>query len=128
MIRRVLSAVLAVTFMLNVVACAQRPHAIPAENVQSTVYYGLQCNDMVAERSRVETQLSDVSDAQDSAASTDTALFWVGFLLFWPAWFGWAATDDHQDEIARLKGEKNAIDAAYSSRCMGEQPTPAASM
>lgn len=126
MFRRVIAAIMAAALLVATVGCASRPHVIPAASVSTAEYEGLDCKAVAMERIKVEGDLEQLSIAQNSAASSDTAIFWVGLLLLWPVWFGWAATDDFRDEIARLKGEKRALDTVFASRCSDNEPEPAA--
>lgn len=42
----------------------------------------------------------------------------VGLVVFWPALFVLAATDDHSAELGRLKGEYEALErAAHKRKC-----------
>ena len=42
----------------------------------------------------------------------------VGLVVFWPALIGLAVTDDHEQELARLRGEYEAIEQTMTrNRC-----------
>lgn len=102
----------------SLIGCAQRPDSIRSAHVQPELYSQLSCEQISFKQQSASAELASYSDMQNSSASTDTALFWVGFLLFWPAWFGWAATDDYSADIARLKGESKALETSYMQRCL----------
>ncbi|WP_129590258.1 hypothetical protein [Roseovarius nitratireducens] len=51
----------------------------------------------------------ELSAAQTSAANADTAWVTGGALLFFPVMAVAAAGPDHADEIASLKGQRNAL-------------------
>ena len=48
---------------------------------------------------------------QDDVAENDAVAMGVGMVLFWPALF-FIESDDHSAEVARLKGEVEAIEIA----------------
>lgn len=111
-------------------ACAMQPHKIlPATTVTST-YQNVDCATLRRDRTQELDALLTLDTRQKNAANTDTALFWVGTLVFWPAYFGMFATENHADEIARLKGEQQAMTTVIDERCSdastqaGNSPTP----
>jgi len=59
--------------------------------------------------SRVSARVSEVSGKQDDSATADAVSMGVGLVLFWPALFFLAATDDQKEELGRLKGEYEAL-------------------
>jgi flagellar motility protein MotE (MotC chaperone) len=67
---------------------------------------------------RVNRQLVQKMRAQDSRADNDALATGVGVVLFWPALFFIKGDDEHAGELARLKGEFDAIEqAAIEKRC-----------
>jgi hypothetical protein len=70
---------------------------------------------------RVNSRVRTVSGQQDSAATADAVSMGVGLVLFWPALFFLAATDDQKHELGRLKGEYEALQRASTrKKCVYE--------
>ncbi|GHB42073.1 hypothetical protein GCM10007094_34100 [Pseudovibrio japonicus] len=61
---------------------------------------------------------------QEDAATADALIMGVGLLVFWPSLFLLAATDDNKEELASLKGEYDALQAAATKkRCKPVAPS-----
>lgn len=99
--------------------CASQPDRIVPRSTSTLNYSQYNCAALSAELQRVNDGLSELVGRQSTAASTDTALTIGGFVL-WPVWLGLAATDNHRDEIARLKGEGEAVLQAIRLRCTAD--------
>jgi hypothetical protein len=68
--------------------------------------------------SRIGRNLSEISGAQDNTSTKDTVVMTVGLVVFWPSLFFLAAGEDQKGEIARLKGESEALEqSAISKQC-----------
>src|SRR5690606_14781393 len=85
--------------------CATAPHRIQPQFVSDGPYRQMDCETIKREIAARDRRLIELSNAQQTAASVDTMLVALGTFLVWPAYFGLLATDNHKDEIARLKGE-----------------------
>lgn len=96
-------------------ACAPDPSSIAPAYVSPVAYSGLDCAAMNAEASRLSARLASVTGQQQEAASSDAALTAVTLILFWPAIF-WIGGGDQSDELARLRGEAEALQAAAVAR------------
>ena len=98
-------------------ACASRPDRISASYVSPLTYNEHDCSQLRQELLRVNRKVLEVTKTQDKIASNDTAAMGVGLVLFWPALF-FIETSDKADELARLKGEYEAIEqAAIQKNC-----------
>lgn len=87
-------------------ACANRPESIRASHVSHEKYAHLDCSGLTSKMSDTRADLDKFSKMQDSKANGDA----VGvFLLGIP--FSKLA-GDHEGDVARLKGEVEAIDTA----------------
>ncbi len=68
---------------------------------------------------RVQRRAAAVFQAQDDEAEGDSVAMGVGLVLFWPALF-FLMGDDQKQEVARLKGEMEALEqAAIEKKCTG---------
>ena len=119
---------------LAAMACTKRPENVTARYVSPSQYRSWECNDMLEERMRVEAEYTRIFDLQRENANTDAGVTTVSTvaaiptlglsLLLLPAL---AATTDRREELARLKGEVDALDAARSQKgCSAPPPTVAA--
>ncbi|MFP4077280.1 MAG: hypothetical protein ACLFTD_12500 [Halochromatium sp.] len=106
--RRTLSATLALTL---VVGCSTPPDKISASYVSPMQYSDYSCDQIKREMGRVQRQLAQVTGAQKKHADNDAVAMGVGLVLFWPALF-FLAGDDQKEELARLKGEYEALQQA----------------
>jgi hypothetical protein len=93
-------------------ACASRPESIHASYVSHEKYTGLSCAELATRKTDTRAELDKYSRMQDSKANTDA----VGvFFLALP--FS-KLSGDHEADVARLKGEVEAIDTAQvKNRC-----------
>lgn len=93
-------------------ACANRPESIHASYVSHEKYTQLTCAELASKKGDVRAELDKYSRLQDSKANTDA----VGvFFLALP--FS-KLSGDHEGDVARLKGEVEAIDTAQvKNRC-----------
>ena len=70
---------------------------------------------------RVGRKVQEVSGGQANKAAGDAVAMTVGLVIFWPALF-FLATGDRDEELARLKGEFEALEqAAIEKNCKGLQ-------
>lgn len=100
---------------LTLAACAQSPDRIEATDVSPALYAGQSCATLNTEAQRINSRLADLTGRQQRASSNDAALTAVSLILFWPAAF-WIGNQDHAPEIARLRGEAQAVAAAAQQR------------
>lgn len=96
-------------------ACASAPEAVSASYVSPTQFAGMSCRSLNAEAQRINAALAAATGRQAQAASNDAAMTAVSLILFWPAAF-FIKGDDNAGELARLKGEAEAITQAARSK------------
>jgi hypothetical protein len=102
---------------LVISACAKNPDKIPAAYVSPALYQNYDCDQVREEIIRVSHRVDQVSGKQRSERTKDTVATTVGVIIFWPALF-FLIGDDKKDEIARLKGEYEALEiAAIQKKC-----------
>ncbi len=113
--RKFVSALVVSSFLL--VSCASSPDKIQATYVSPLEYSSYNCNQIKEEMRRVSRRVHEISGAQKSEASGDAVALGVGLVLFWPALF-FMMGDDQEDQLARLKGEYDALEqAAIQKEC-----------
>ena len=93
--------------------CATQPSNVSASHVSSLKYDSVDCRRLAIEASDVEVKLSSTTASLQKKANADAA-FVAGSLFLWPLLLGTAATGGkaEEQELARLKGEKIAIEQA----------------
>jgi hypothetical protein len=111
---RTATTLAAAAFALS--ACAPSPDSIAASSVSPALYSGQSCAALNAEALRVNDRLADMTGRQARASSSDATMTAVSLILFWPAAFFIGSQGDHASDIARLRGEAEAIAAAARSR------------
>lgn len=92
--------------VLTLTACANRPESIRASHVSHEKFTHLDCEALATRMTDTRGELDKLSKMQDDKATGDA----IGvFLLGIP--FS-KLSGDHEGDIARLKGEVEAIDTA----------------
>ena len=111
--RALISTIVAV----SLVGCATRADEIEAAYVSPLQYESFTCKQIGLEIGRVSTRVHEVTGQQEDTADKDAVVMGVGLILFWPALF-FLAGGDHEEKLARLKGEYDALEsAAIQSDC-----------
>ena len=100
------TSALVVVAALSMTACANRPESIHASYVSHEKFMDLECDGLVTKMSDTRAELAKYSKMQDSKATGDA---WGVFLLGIP--FS-KLSGDVEGDVARLKGEVEAIDTA----------------
>lgn len=105
------------------VACTQRPENVTARYVSPVGYRVWTCDQLLDERARLISEVDRVAGLQRENANADAAMMTVGIILLWPVLFGLAATTDRREELGRLRGEYEAVEASRREKAC---PAPAA--
>ena len=95
--------------------CAQEPDNLSASYVSSMQYSQYGCSQLAAEAQRINARASELAGKQRKAANRDAALTTASVILFRPAAF-FIPGADHADELARLRGEAEAIQRTATSK------------
>lgn len=108
----------AVAVAASLAGCASRSENIAAAYVSPNQYASYNCRMLEEEATRVSARAIASSGAQDSKATGDAVATTVGVVLFWPALFFIKGEGASAAEVARLKGEMEAIEqASIQKRC-----------
>lgn len=86
--------------------CATRPESISASYVSFEKYVGNDCTQLATAMADTRAELQKYSSMQNTKANLDAATV---FLAFVPAS---KLTGDHAGDVAKFKGEVEAIDTA----------------
>ena len=111
--RKCTAALAAVTLLAGflVAGCSRSPDEISAVYVAPLEYRSYDCDQIEREMQRVSRQAREVTGHQRDEAEGDAVAMGVGLFVFWPALF-FLAGEDKEDELAQLKGEMEALEAA----------------
>jgi hypothetical protein len=101
--------------------CAENPDNISASYVSPMLYQDYTCSQIADEARRVSARQAQAIGAQREQASEDAVATTVGVILFWPALFFIDGDGDNAAQVARLKGEMEAIEQANIQKRCGIQ-------
>jgi len=110
--------VVAIVIVVILAGCAKRADQIAASYVSPYQYENFTCAQLAEEAQRVGTRASMVAGVQDEKATKDAVATTVGIIVFWPALFFIGGNDQQTAELARLRGEMEAIEqVSVRKRC-----------
>ena len=113
--------VIAAMTAVYVAGCATSPDNITAAYVSPMQYESYSCSQLREEATRVSARAIQATGAQSSKASGDAVAMGVGLILFWPSLFFIKGDGTTAAEVARLKGEMDAIEQASVRKKCGIQ-------
>lgn len=99
--------------------CAQNPKEIQASYVSPIIYQSLTCEQLMAEAHRVSARAAEVTGTQQKKSTNDAVAMGVGLVVFWPALFFIKGDNQTAGELARLRGELDAIQQAATAKGCG---------
>lgn len=108
-----------VALLMSVVilsGCATAGRDVVPTYVTPMQYSTYDCEQLRAEIGRISGRVNTLSGRLDEAAANDKAIAGVGAILFWPALFALGGTKGQETELARLKGEYEALQVAATTK------------
>jgi hypothetical protein len=114
---------------IAVAGCAKGPDSISATYVSPIGYQHYTCEQISAEATRLSHKAQELAGVQQKKATGDAVAMGVGLVLFWPALFLIKGNDEKAGELARVRGEMEAIQQASIQKNCGiqfEAPKPPA--
>lgn len=99
--------------------CATSPKDIAPSYVSPILYQNLSCDQLSQEALRVSNAAAVATGQQQNQANKDAAMMTVGMILFWPSLFMIGGDKGNAAEVARLKGEMQAIEQANIAKNCG---------
>ncbi len=93
-------------------ACAKESADIAPQYVSPLQYQSYSCHQIDEEAQSVSARAAEIMGVQDRKASNDQVAMGVGLVLFWPALFFLHGNSDSNAEVARLKGQMDALEQA----------------
>lgn len=106
---RLMSALVMASFL---VGCATAGKDVTASYVSPAQFSNFDCDQIRLESGRLNARVNQLTGRLDEAANNDKAILIGGGLLFWPALFALGGTKQQEAELARLKGEFEALQTA----------------
>jgi hypothetical protein len=91
-------------------ACASSSSDIRASYVSPLQYQGYTCQQISAEAARISSHAAEVAGVQDQKRTNDQVATGVAIVVFWPAAFFVGGDGPAAVELARLKGEYEALE------------------
>ena len=99
-------------------ACAKNSSQISASYVSPYQYENFKCPQLAEEAQRISVRASSLAGEQDQKATRDAVATTVAVVVFWPAVFLVGGNDQQTAELARLRGEMEAIEqVSVRKRC-----------
>jgi hypothetical protein len=91
-------------------ACAQKSDEIRASYVSPVQYSNYSCDQLSEEAQRINSYALQAAGVQDKKAKGDAVAVTASLILFWPAAFFIKGDKASAAELARLKGEIQAVE------------------
>jgi hypothetical protein len=99
-------------------ACASNADKIAASYVSPYQYESWPCPQLADEAQRISTRAAQLAGVQNEKATKDAVATTVAVIVFWPAAFLVSGNDQQTAELARLRGEMEAIEqVSVRKRC-----------
>ena len=102
-------------------ACASYSEKVAATYVSPIIYENLTCRQIAEESARVSRRAAEAAGVQDSQATKDSVVTGVAIVVFWPAAFFVGGDRGNAAELARLKGEMDALEQTSIKKNCGIQ-------
>lgn len=112
--------------VVTLMGCAKNADQIGATYISPVTYENYTCPQLAEEAARVNSRAAQSAGVQDQKASNDAVAMGVGLIIVWPALLFIKGNDENTAELARLKGQMDAIEqAAIRKRCSIQFQRPA---
>jgi hypothetical protein len=119
MTKTALLAASAALLSLAAAGCASRSEDVAASYVSPSMYGSYSCRELNAEAQRVSSAAASAAGAQDSQRTKDAVATTAALVVFWPAAFFVSGNNAQTAELARLKGQMQAIEGASVQKKCG---------
>jgi len=112
---------LAAIGLILTAGCATKSTGIAPAYVSPALYSNWTCPQLAEEARRVSARAALAAGVQDQKRSNDQVLTTVSVIVFWPALFALNGDGPQAAEVARLKGEMQAVEEASIQKNCGFQ-------
>lgn len=113
------AAVAPIVVALVLVACAPKADRVAATYASPEIYAGMTCQELASEGMRVSNAAHSAAGLENRHRTQDTVATTVGIVIFWPALFFNHGSDATTSQLAELKGQMEAIEAASATKKCG---------
>lgn len=97
---------------LLLAGCAKSSGEIRGSYISPIQYQSYDCQQIGAEMQRVSMHANEAAGVQDNKADSDALVTAAAIVVFWPAAFFVGGDGQNAAELARLKGEFEALERA----------------
>ncbi|WP_245431054.1 hypothetical protein [Rhodoplanes roseus] len=98
--------------------CATKSEDVAPSYVSPYQFEALTCSQVAEESQRIAQRANELAGVQDSKRTKDTVATTVAVVVFWPAAFLVSGDDRNTAELARLRGEMQALEqVSIRKRC-----------
>ena len=104
---------------LTIAGCASRSDEVGAAYTSPVAYQSYSCGELSLEAQRVSSAAAAAAGVQDSQHTKDAVATTAAIVIFWPAAFFVGGDNAKTAELARLKGQMQAIEEASIRRKCG---------
>ncbi len=112
------SWIVVVAAAVAVSGCASSADKVASTYVSPLQYDAYNCQQIGEEARRIAARASEAAGVQDAQARSDATTTAVAVVIFWPAAFFLDGDNEKTAELARLKGELQAIEqVAIMKQC-----------
>lgn len=101
--------------------CATKSSEVAPSYVSPITYQSYTCQQLGEEAQRVSGRAAEAAGAEDEKRTKDQVATGVAIVVFWPAAFFVGGDGQMAAELARLKGQANAIEEASIQKKCGIQ-------
>jgi uncharacterized protein YcfL len=101
--------------------CASKSSDITPSYVSPVMYQNYTCQQIAAEAQNVSAHAAAATGAQDQKRTNDQIATGVAIVVFWPAAFFVGGDSQNAAELARLKGQMEALEQASILKNCGIQ-------
>lgn len=98
--------------------CAKDASQVGPTYVSPVLYEGYTCQQLGEEAQRISSRATQSAGVQDQKATNDKVAMGVGLIIFWPALLFTKGNDENTAELARLRGQMEAVeDMSIKKKC-----------
>ena len=108
-------------FAVALAGCASKSGDIAPMYVSPVTYQNYTCAQIAQESQNVSARAAEYAGAQDSKRTSDQIATGVAIVVFWPAAFFLGGDGNTAAELARLKGQMQALEQASVQKNCGIQ-------
>lgn len=115
------TGILSIVAVIALSACSSAPKSneVSAAYVPTAQYQNLTCEQLITEAEAVRRSVPALESAVDKHRSQQTGVEVVTWVLFWPAAFLLDKGEGTSSQLAKAKGELEAIGLAMKSKKCG---------